>query len=348
MSAITPEFLFDLESNMRTISEQEYNRLTDELWWDKVAKVTDSSSKKERINWLLSTAKIERPNASKGGGQQIFEDIVATTVEYENENAVGGLELKKEELEDHDANGVDLATHWASQMGSLAAYWPQKVIADAIRTNPVTYDGLSFFSAIGSPHPVNPFNTGAGSFANHFTGAASGSYPGALPVDISVTVDVAIQNINKALAYVAGIPMPNGEDPRFLKLAGILHPPNLTARMQQITQAQFIAQAAASGGGSADVGAVIKNFGLGTPMEAPELGAAFGGSDTDYYLLVKTITSSELGAFTYVNREPFGITFHGEMTDAEFARIRKFQWTTEGRNTVGAGHPYLMFKCSAT
>ncbi len=350
MAQITPQFLFDLESNIRVISENEYERLVKNLWWNSVAKVMPSQSKKERINWLLDTAKIERPNASHGGGQQVFEDIVMQTTEYEAENAVAGLELKKEQLEDLDGNGVDLASHWARQMGAQAAYWPQKQIADAIKANPTTYDGIAFFidfaAGAGNLHPVNPFNLPAGEFANHLTGAASGIYPGAVPV--GGTLDVAIDNIQAALAFVASLKMPNGQNPRMLKLAGILHPPALTARFQQITQAQFIAQAAASGGGSGDVQAVIRNFGLGTPIEAPELGSAFGGSDSDYYLLVEEITSNELGAFAYVDREPFSMIFHGPMTDAELARKRKFQWTTEGRNTVGAGHPYLMFKCSAT
>lgn len=352
MAQITPQFLFDLESNIRVISSREYERLVKQLWYRSVAKVMPSGAKKERVNWLLDTAKIERPQASHGGGQAIFEDIVMQTVEYENENAVGGLELKKEQLEDLDGNGVQLAAHWARQMGALAAYWPQKQVAVAIRANDNTYDGLPFFSPIGSAHPVNPFNVPAGEFANDFTGAASGIYPGAIPVHAtgagSVTLDVAINNINLALAYVASIVMPNGEDPRMLKLAGILHPPNLTARMQQITQAQFIAQAAASGGGSADVAAVIRNFGLGTPIEASELGSNFGGDDNTYYLLVEEITSNELGAFVYVDREPFSMIFHGPQTDAQLARIRKFQWTTEGRNVVGNGHPYLMFRCQGS
>jgi len=348
MAQVTPQFLFDLESNIRTISEKEYERLLSNLWWKSVARIMPSGAKKERVNWLLDTAKIERPNAAHGGGQAIFEDIVMNTTEFESKNAVGGLELKKEQLEDLDGNGVQLAAHWARQMGAQAAYWPQREIASAIKANPNTYDALPFFSPLGTPHPVNPFNVGAGSFANDLTGAASGIYPGAVPVS-GVTLDAAIDNIQKVLAYIASIPMPNGREPRMLKMSGILHPPALTARMQQITQAQFIAQAATGGGaGSADVAAVIRNFGLGTPIEAPEFGSAFGGSDDTYYVIAEEITSNELGAFVYVDREPFSMLFHGPMTDAELARMRKFQWTTEGRNVVGAGHPYLMFRCQAT
>jgi hypothetical protein len=348
VAQLTPSFLFDLESNMRVISAREYQRLTQNLWWQKVARPMPSQAKKERISWMLDTAKIERPQASHGGGQAIFEDLVMNTQEYENENAVAGLELKKENIEDLDGNGVQLASEWARMVGAQAAYWPQKTLADAIRSNPVTYDGIAFFSDDGTPHPVNPFNTGAGSFANDFTGAASGIYPGAVPVDTSVTIDVALDNLNAVKAYIASIVMPNGEDPRFLMVNAILHPPALTARLQQLTQAQFIAQAASSGGGAGDVAAVIANQGFGTPIEAPELGSAFGGSDTTYYVLAQEITSDELGAFLYLDREAFSILFHGPMTDAQLARVRKLQWTIEGRNTCQPGHPYLMFRCQGT
>lgn len=348
MGQITPQFLFDLESNMRVISAREYQRLMDNLWYNRVMKTVDSQAKKERISWLLDTAKIERPNASHGGGQAIFEDLVMQTTEYENENAVAGLELKKEQFEDLDGNGVQLATEWSRQVGAQAAYWPQKTLAQAIRANGNTYDGLPFFSPIGAPHPVNPFRTSAGSFANDFTGVASGIYPGAVPVDSSVTIDVALDNLNAVKAYIASIVMPNGEDPRFLKINAILHPPALTSRMQQLTKAQFIAQAAASGGGSGDVSAVIANQGFGDPIEAPELGSAFGGSDTTYYVLAQEITSDELGAFLYLDREAFSVLFHGPMTDAQLARLRKLQWTLEGRNTTQPGHPYLMFRCQGT
>ncbi len=345
MAALTPEFLFDLESNMRLVAEEDYNRLLSNLWWQMVAKTMPSTAKRERINWLLDTAKIERTLA--GGGEVSFEDILSRTTEYVNENASAGLRLKKEELEDHDGNGVQLATHWARQMGAYAAYWPQKEVASAIRLNGNTYDGLPFFSAIGSPHLVNPFKAAAGSFANDFTGASAGSYPGAVPIN-GVTFDVAVNNLQSVISYIAGIPMPNGEDPRQLRVNKILVPPALTAIAQQLTQAQYIAQAAASGGGSGDISAVIRNWGFGQPVECPELAAAFGGSDTTYYVLAEEITTNELGAFVYVDREPFQMIMHGEMTDAQLARTRELQWTTEGRNVVGAGHPYLMFRCQAT
>lgn len=345
MPTITPSFLFDLETNMRTITAEEYQRLTTQLWWRSIAKEVPSMSAKDRRNWLLDTARIQRTGH---GGNVEFEDIVALTQETENLNAAAGLEIKKEKFEDVDGNGIQYATHWSRQMGSYAAYWPQKMVAQALLANGLTYDGLSFFNAA---HPVNPLNTAAGTFRNVFTGAAvpGEGYPGAVPIDASVTLDVAVNNIAKALAYIAALKMPNGIDPRFMRVDKIFVPPAMIARAQQLTNAKFIAQAAAGGAaGSGDIEAVIRNFGLGQPVEVYEIGAAFGGSDTTWYLGMQEILSNELGAFTYTNREAFSILYYGPQNDAQLARIRKYQWTTEGRNVVTPGHPYLLFKAQAT
>jgi len=340
MGAITPAFLTDLETNMRLISNQEYQRLTANVWWPRVAKKTESQNRKERLVWLLDTAKIQR--TGRGGGNLEFEDLASQTYEIESENAAGGLKIKKEQLDDLDGNGVRVAAEWSRQIGAIAGYWPQKQVAKAILANPTTYDNVAFFSGT---HYVNPYQTGLGSYSNIHT---SGSGAGAVPIDTSVTLDVAVNNISKVWAYVANIKMPNGEDPRMLKLAGIMGPPALAARMIQITNAKYIAQAATGGGAaSADVEAMVRNWGLGEPIIAPELGAAYGGSDTDYYLLMEEITTNELGAFVYVEREPFSVLYYGPQNSAQLGRIREYQWMTEGRNVVAPGHPFLMHKCRA-
>lgn len=349
MGALTPSFLFDLESNMRTIVSQDYDRLLSNLWWKRIARTMPSSAKKEHVNWLLDTATI-RPTGH--GGHVQFDDMVALHTEVENLNAAAGLRITKEQLDDLDSNGrpggegLRLSSNWARQVGAYAAYWPQKSIANAIRTNPVTYDGKTFFAA---DHPVNPYLANSPTYINVFTGTAGTptGNPGALPIN-TPDVDTAVNNVAKAIAYIASIKMPNGVDPRFLRVGSIFVPPALTARAQQITNAKFIAQAAASAAGSGDVEAVIRNFGLGQPVEVPELAAAFGGSDTTWYIGAEDILSNELGAFTYVEREPFSVLYYGPQTDAQLARIREYQWTTEGRNAVLPGHPYLLFQCKAT
>lgn len=340
MPAITPSFLYDLESNMRVITAQDYQRLVQNLWWTKIAKTMPSGAKTERVSWLLDSARIQRTGH---GGNVEFEDVVAITTEVENLNAAAGLNVKKEQFEDLDGNGIDLASHWSRTIGAYAAYWPQKCISKAILANGLTYDRKAFFA---TDHPVNPFNLAAGTFTNLFT---AGSGPGPCPIGGAITLDVALTNLAKAIAYIATIKLPTGEDPRFLRVKHILLPPALYARATQLTQAKYIAQAASAGGGSGDIESVIRYFGLGEPIECPELSAGFaGGADDCYYLACEDILTSELGAFNYVNREPFSVLFYGPQNDGDLARIRMFQWTTEGRNNVLNGHPYLLFKCPAT
>ncbi len=342
MGQLTPSFLMDLEKRMRIIGSQEYQRLNQNIYWRKLAREMPSNGKSERLIWLLDTAKIEY--VSRLGAEVTFDDLLTNTTEFTAKAATAGLELNRFQLDDHDGGGVQLAAAWTRQIAAYGAYWPQKQVAAAIRANGNSYDNVSFFN---TAHPLNPFDTGLGVYANDFTGGASGSYPGAVPIS-GVTIDVALENLGKAIAYVSSIKMPNGEDPRSLRISGIMGPSALVPRMQQLTNAKYIAQAAVSGGGSGDIESIVRNWGLSEPIEAPELGANFGGSDSTYYLLAEGLSSDEMGSLIYVNREPFSIVYNGEMTDAQLARANKLQWLTRGRNVVAYGHPYFLFRCRAT
>lgn len=341
MGAITPTFLHYLESRMQTITTNEYQRLLDEPWWRRVAKEKTSVTARERFIWLLETAKIK----SLEPGSMQFEDLVSQYTEFVNEFAGAGMKLKREQLEDV-FNGVpggealQLASAWSRQVAVQAVYWPQQQVAAAIKNGETgtTYDGKPFFA---EDHHVNGVDASDGSFANLLNASSLGSLA---PIDESVTLDEAAENLGRVFAYMATIKMPNGRDPRKLRPVAIMHPPAMATRVSQLLGADTIAQAASSGGGGADFRPVLRKWGLAPPIQADELGAAFGGSDVDYYVIAAGVDRSELGALVYVNREPFNVIYHGPMTDAQLARMREFQWLTAGRNVVGYGHPYLLFK----
>ncbi len=356
MALVIPSFVHDIESNMRAITEHHYDRLNKETWWRLVAKEMPLSAKKEMLVWLLDTAGIDYVN--RLGGEVEFSGMMAQTHSVSYKAATAGLKLNRYQMSDV-VNGlpggaaVDAAAHWARGIAAYSAYWPQKQVAKAIndgdQSASLAYDGIVFFKDNTASHPVNPFDSSLGTFANMFTGAASGSYPGALPIGGATTLDVALENVGKALAYIAGIKMPNGSDPRMLRARRIIAPPALTTRVQQLTNAKYIAQAAASGGGSGDVEAVIRNWGLLEPIEAVELGAGFtNGSDSSWYIAVEDVTTNELGAIVYGNREPFEVQYHDGVSDADLQRANELEWTVRGANTVAYGHPYLLFKCKAT
>jgi hypothetical protein len=58
MPALTPSFVFDFESEMQRIQENEFLRMTQNLIYREVAKVRQTGKKREILAWLLSTARI--------------------------------------------------------------------------------------------------------------------------------------------------------------------------------------------------------------------------------------------------------------------------------------------------
>ena len=345
MFIATSSWLHDLEQNMRTITVDAYKSLLNQLWWQRVAAQKTSMAKSELFAWLISTATIK----SMESGQADFEDMLSKYTEIENKFASAGLRLRKDQLEDvvnglPGGEGLNLARRWSADIGKYAAYWPQKQVAAAIlggaTAGNTTYDGLTFFNAA---HYVNGVDTSDGTFANLLNPTTVGH---ATRIDEGVTVDAALNNLSAVRAYIATIKMPNGEDPRNLQMKAIIHPPALRSRVIQLTSASLIAQAATGGAGGADVAAIIRDWSLERPLEAPELAAAFtGGSDTSFYIVAgEGPGDDELGALIYQVREPFSVLYHGPEASPKLARERGLQWKCDGRNVVGYGHPYLLFR----
>lgn len=343
MPAVTPQFITDLESRMRLVTENEYLRMTQSsaVWWDKITRVVPSGARREIISWILNTAQIEEQGK---GGNIAFEDMVILDTSYESRSAGKGLRVKRSQFEDLDGNGVQLAREWSAQMGAQHGYWPQRQIAKLLKDGEtgIAYDSRPFFD---TAHPVNPFNPGAGTYSNLFSGG------GAAPIDESVPLETAVRNLGRVYASIADMKMPDGETPRFLRPAGILCSPTLYPRAVQCTSAKFIAAAATSGGGSSDIEGLIKSLGFSTPVQADELTGFESG--TSYFVFAQAIAGSELGALAYVDREPFSIRYYtgrsgGLGVDAVLDRADELEWHTSGRNVSGYGHPFLLFKVKAS
>jgi hypothetical protein len=346
MGALTPQVLFDLETRMQIITDREYARLNDNLWWQLVTKKRGSTGLRDIIMWLLSTAQIR--DQGKGGNIH-FEDLVTQYTTIENKFSGAGLKLSRAQLEDTDGGGMELAAQWSADIGAYMSYWPQKQVAHLLKNGHTagfynSYDLLPYFSAA---HPYNPFNEGAGTFNNVLTGASSGAYPGACPIHDGITADVAFANLSKVFAYIASIKMPNGEDPRLLRPKWIFASPRQFPRAVQLTNAKFLAAAATGGGAApADIEAVVKALGFAQPIQVDEL-AGFE-DDTTYFVAVETLATSQLGAVIYTEREPYRINYYGTVDQAQLGRAQELEWQCHGRNVISAGHPFLLFKVKAS
>lgn len=136
--AITPEFLTNLETGMRILGNQEYQRLVptvNEVW--DFARRLPTQAAKERLIWMLDTAGIQYTDKLHGGVR--FEELLSTYTEYEPKGASAGFEVEQVKLEDLDNTGVPggegirQASAWVRQQSAMAAYWPRKQLLTAVR-----------------------------------------------------------------------------------------------------------------------------------------------------------------------------------------------------------------------
>ncbi len=345
MGAITQTFLAGFETRAEHIRENEYLRLTasDRMWWDQVAKKRQGVTKKDVITFLFQSAMIRDGG---DGGNIDFEDIAGKYTEVEARFAQAGLRITKAQMTDV-LNGIvggeafDIADEWNSAIGAYMAYWPQKLVTHAIKNGHTAslytgYDAKAFFA---TDHPLHPADVSRGTYSNLLTGA------GTYDISSAVTDSAALINLGKVYSHVASIKMPNGEDPRGLRVAGILCGPQLALRVGGLLDAKFVAKDGGTGGGAADVAGYISRLGVKV-IQADEL--AGYESDTTYFVIAEQASTSKLGAFIYSEREAFNVRNYGPMTESQLGRQNVFEWQCEGRNAVGCGHPFLLFKVRAT
>jgi hypothetical protein len=364
---ISADFVFNVEKEMLILNELGYLRMLENLWYPRVLRTRPMEGKSERLIWLLSTASIEQTTPADGGengGNISFDELATIMTEYFPAEFKKGYKINKIKYLNFLRAGINPPARWASDIGIYGAYLPQRLLAIAMLQGGSTigYDGVSFFN---TAHPVHPLIPGLGTFANDFTGAASGGYPGALPIDDTVPIDTALTNLSIGLSYISGaVPQPNGQgDPRNLEPLFMLHPPRMTGRVNQLLDANFIPQVAASGAGSADVKAVWKKFRSADPIKVNEfdshrsytvMGPAgtpvtVTGDDKTYYIVAREAETSELGAFVETKRLPFQLnTYSGESgsegIDAVLGRSDDLEWHYKGWTSVNPGHPFTIFK----
>lgn len=374
--AYTADFLFNVEKRAVAFNEYNFNKLTRDLWYQRVTKDRNFDTKSERLSWLFETAGIDQMSPQDGGetaGMMSFDDLATVTTEYFPAMYGRGFKMSRIRWENflNGSNGqLDPLTSWAGGVGKYGAYVPQRQIAQLFLNgaNVIGYDGVAFWSA---SHPTHPTIPGYGTYANTFTGGASGVYPGACPIDDSVSLETALTNLAKVLSYIrTAVLQPNGMgDPRRLVPKYLIHPVRMSPRVTLLLEAAFLPLSANSGGGAADVKQYLSRMARLEPIEAPELGAAItytvpwgaatglsttvSGSDTTWYIACEEATDSELGSFVMSIRRPFAMsTFAGEgggmALDAILNRSGDIESHYKGWYGFNYGHPYGVFQVKAS
>lgn len=349
MPALTSQFLFDVESNWKTIQSRDFAALSaaQNQWWSKTTRLLTSQARKEHMVWVLDT--VDLTGRGVFGGQIDFQDMTMLETNFEAEFANAGLKLHRSQFEDTDGNGIQLGGSWMQAAAAKAAYWPQKQIATLLRNGAASgynsYDNETFFNA---SHPYNPKNTGLGVYSNLVTSAPVWTSGG-------TSVDTGLASLQKVASTIMSVKAADGVTPRFLRPKAILCSPLAYPRFAQLTDAKYIsmtAGSAATAGGSADIEGHLRSLGYGDVILCPEL-AGFE-SDSTYFVLAQAegVPINELSAgFVYIDRLPFYTTFYtgtggGTGVDANLDRLNELEWHIQGRNVAGYGHPFAVFKCT--
>ncbi len=354
MAFLNPTFVFSLEQNMRVLQENEAARLTSNMWWNRVARVVPTQAGREVLSWVLNTAVLENTGVDPTPN---YRDMQIMNTAFVPEYMSAALKLQRARFEDLDGGGVDIAADWARQMGAQAVYFPQKTVAKTILAGEtgVCYDGLAYFA---NNHPVNPKDATKGTFANLFTGAAAStpatdvndaSYPGALNVATS-TYEAIFTGLMNIFSYIAAQKMQNGIDPRLLRPAALLCPSAIYPKMNAVLSTTQIAATAAgssnTAGGSMNISGQLQKLGYGDVVHCPE----FDSDPTSFYVVAQQLTTSQLGAIVYVDREPVGVRYYSgqDGSNVQLGRTDELEWIARGRAVGGYGHPYLLYKVKAS
>jgi len=133
-------------------------------------------------------------------------------------------------------------------MATAAKSLLNEIIAGRIEANPTCWTGKTFFAA---DHPINVFDSGAGTFDNDVTGAGT---------------DPTVNNLALAMAGFSAMKAPNGKS-LGLKMTHVLHATSKTELWREILEKDLIIQAVGTAFGS--VNNIYK--GIVVPIPCDEL-----------------------------------------------------------------------------
>lgn len=228
----------------------------------------------------------------------------------------------------------EAAAHFASfgrQMGHLFARAPEDLVLRALKASAgagavTEWDGLSYFNA---SHRIHPAKASVGVFSNAIASK---------PIDESVTLAVAHKNLSDCINAQYSIPVSSGQMSARIVPKYLVVPAALRQRAEMLTGAQFFGS-----DGSTDAGPLIRGNGL-TPVVMPELGAAFGGSDSRYYLVAESI--GDIHAFEIGVHDELSLVTFNPTDDSAADELQEYTIRARGAMGIAPADPRLILRCN--
>lgn len=323
---VAPQIIRRIEDNMQYIVVSHWARREQDLWWRRLVKTRTSSTKRELVQWMLETAKIQPMGE---GGNLSYDDLAEVMHEIVVEKFGSALRLSEEEIEDGAA--FDRAGKWARQVSGSGVCWPQEQAAQLLRdgkTN-LAYDNVSFFN---TAHPINPV-----------IGASGGVY-----ANLHYDMPFSAANLAKAYASIAQIKSTDGKY-RKLKPKVVAAGEIERLAVTQALTAEFFSDPVAGGTTAPATNVVKTQYGFEEPIISADFDetASIGDPAADrgvWYLACELMEDDELGGLIFSERKAFSMNSYSALDDVDLARMDAFEWQFKGRNASTYGHPFLLHR----
>ena len=322
---ITPEYIMNFERDMRFVMTNAWSRTLKKLWWQRLMLLETTGSASQYIEWMLETARIQ-PLGPKGASMP-HDPLVAVSQELTHSHFGNGLQLFRPDIED---DKVARAPKWAADTGSAQAYWPQRLLVQAMqdgKTN-LAFDGLPFFGE----HFVNPYDTAGATIANRRKYS-----------NLHIGTGFTAENLMRVTAYIESIQHPGGAPMGALPTL-LVFPSNFRYRANQVLNAESYTDILNTAQAAAATNIIKTAYDFEPPVIASEL----NNEPTVWYIGVPADQDAFDGAFGYLEREAFSVNSYSPLDQASLANVNVFEWKNRGRNGSFYGLPYRFHRCEAS
>lgn len=308
---IKPDSLRALDVTVRTAFMEAYGSKAYTPRYTSVASVQQSASAKNIYPSMIDAAAVREWVGERVPNALVLEGATVTNQKWELTYSV-----QRDALDDDQSGAIGALMSRVRSGGGKFLRHKDRLVFNVLKDNGICLDGGVLFS--GS-HPVNPKDAGAGTFDN----------------DIGSTALTAV-NAAAVRAQMMELKGPDGEpineNPRLIKV-----PPALELTARKIAEADEIVFS-----GNANETNVFK--GQYDVIVIPQLGAAFGGSDTTWFMA--DVTDPEDRGLILQEREAVEITSLFNLTDPQVFARDEYQWGARARYTAAAGNPKKIFRCT--
>lgn len=250
-------------------------------------------------------------------GERVVNPLVLDAASVTNQKWEITYGVQRDALDDDQSGAVAMLMSRVRSGGGKFARHKDKLLFNVLKNNGTCLDALALFH---DSHPVNPKDSGAGTFDNNITGTA-----------LTVGNAAAVRGQMMELKGPDGDPI--NENPRVL-----IVPPALELTARKIAQADEIVFS-----GNANETNVYK--GMYDVIVVPQLATTFSGLDATWYLA--DVTDAEDRGLIIQEREALEIAAMFALTDPQVFSRDEYQWGARARYTAAAGNPKKIFRATA-